>query len=108
MLVAGTRQMVVGYEVDDSSHEVRVAQPWLRGFSTAFDVGDDVRALYESSNPAKARIQLPTQRLPWQGAWLPVVAGMQVQAEIRQGERTVMEYLLSPLRRVVSEAGGDR
>ena len=36
------------------------------------------------------------------------VAGMQVQAEIRQGERTVMEYLLSPVRRVVSEAGGER
>ena len=62
----------------------------------------------ESASPFKARIQLRTQRLPWQGAWLPVVAGMQVQAEIRQGERTVMEYLLSPVRRVVSEAGGER
>ena len=55
VLVAGTRQMVIGYEVGDSSYEIRVAQPRLRGFSTVLDVGDDVRVLYESSNPAKAR-----------------------------------------------------
>ena len=39
---------------------------------------------------------------------LPIVAGMQVQAEIREGSRTVLEYLLSPVRQVANEAGGER
>jgi len=50
-----------------------------------------------TSSPFKARIRLKDQRLLWQSGLLPVVPGMQVQAEIRQGERTVMEYLLSPV-----------
>jgi HlyD family secretion protein len=33
---------------------------------------------------------------------------MQVSAEIMQGERTVLEYLLSPVQRVASEAGKER
>jgi hemolysin D len=37
-----------------------------------------------------------------------VGAGMQVTAEIVEGRRTVMEYLLSPVKRVVSEAGRER
>lgn len=35
-------------------------------------------------------------------------AGMQASAEIHQGERTVMEYLLSPLSRTLQEAGRER
>lgn len=34
--------------------------------------------------------------------------GMQVVAEIRQGERTVMEYLLSPVAVTVMQAGRER
>lgn len=59
-------------------------------------------------SPFKARIELATQQLSAFGARLPIAAGMQVQAEIRQGERTVIEYLLSPVRRVASEAGRER
>jgi hypothetical protein len=33
---------------------------------------------------------------------------MQVSAEIKQGTRTVMEYLLSPIQRVASEAAMER
>ena len=39
---------------------------------------------------------------------LPLSAGMQVSAEIVQGRRTVLEYLLSPVQRVVSEAAMER
>jgi HlyD family secretion protein len=33
---------------------------------------------------------------------------MQVAAEINQGRRTVLEYLLSPVRKTVQEAGRER
>ena len=35
-------------------------------------------------------------------------AGMQVAAEIHQGRRTIMEYLLSPVQKVSAEAGRER
>jgi HlyD family secretion protein len=37
-----------------------------------------------------------------------VEAGMQVAAEIHQGRRTIMEYLLSPVQKVSAEAGRER
>ncbi|NKE66618.1 hypothetical protein RAMLITH_12355 [Ramlibacter sp. RBP-2] len=37
-----------------------------------------------------------------------LAAGMQVTAEIRLGERTVLEYLLSPIRKAFHEAGRER
>ena len=78
--------------------------------SAATSGGDQSRAseTVATSSPFKARIRLERQKLRWEGALLPVVAGMQVQAEIRQGDRTVMEYLMSPVKRVISEAGGER
>ncbi len=39
---------------------------------------------------------------------LPLNAGMSVVVEIHQGKRTVMEYLLSPVMKVRSEAGRER
>jgi hemolysin D len=56
----------------------------------------------------KALIDLGSQRLGANGLELPLAAGMQVSAEIKQGRRTVLEYLLSPVQRVASEAGLER
>jgi HlyD family secretion protein len=42
------------------------------------------------------------------GLDLPLAAGMQVSAEILQGKRTVLEYLLSPVQRVASQARMER
>jgi hemolysin D len=57
----------------------------------------------------KARIQLDQQTLAGpKGGNLMFTAGMQVLAEIHQGKRTVMEYLLSPVQKVVNEAGRER
>jgi HlyD family secretion protein len=56
----------------------------------------------------KALIDLGSQRLAANGLELPLAAGMQVSAEIMQGKRTVLEYLLSPVQRVMSEAAGER
>ena len=54
----------------------------------------------------KAVIELAEQglRLP-NGRYLDIAPGMAVVAEIHQGHRTVIEYLLSPVQRVAMEAG---
>ncbi|HZO52294.1 MAG TPA: hypothetical protein VFB63_06240, partial [Bryobacteraceae bacterium] len=56
----------------------------------------------------KALIQLRDQQLKTGRLTLPLAAGMQISAEIVQGRRSVMEYLLSPVKRVGNEAGMER
>jgi hemolysin D len=53
----------------------------------------------------KALVTLDNQALDAQGEKLRLMAGMQVTAEIAEGRRTVMQYLLSPLRKTVYESG---
>jgi HlyD family secretion protein len=43
-----------------------------------------------------------------QSRQLRLVPGMQVNAEIHLGTRTVLEYLLSPVQKVAHEAGRER
>jgi HlyD family secretion protein len=69
----------------------------------------------DTANPAasiatyKARIQLDQQTLKdAQGRQQALTPGMQIVAEINQGQRTVLEYLLSPVQKVVQEAGRER
>jgi len=64
-----------------------------------------------SPQPAtyKARVRLDQQVLnDAHGNKLTITPGMQVVAEINQGQRTVMEYLLSPVRKSVQEAARER
>lgn len=56
----------------------------------------------------KALIWLDKQQLEVDGNPLRLSPGMQVVAEIHQGPRTVMEYLLSPVRKAWHEAGRER
>lgn len=56
----------------------------------------------------KALVELKDQELKLDELVLPLAAGMQLTAEIVQGKRTVLEYLLSPVQRVASEAGMER
>ncbi|MBY0573456.1 MAG: HlyD family type I secretion periplasmic adaptor subunit [Undibacterium sp.] len=57
----------------------------------------------------KARVTLETQTLnDPQGKKLTITPGMQVVAEINQGQRSVLEYLLSPVQKTVGEAGRER
>lgn len=51
---------------------------------------------------------LVTLKLDMDGERFMLSAGMQTNAEIRLGERTVMEYLLSPVRKAWHEAGRER
>jgi len=57
----------------------------------------------------KARVRLDEQILvDPQGNKLQITPGMQVVAEINQGKRTVLEYLLSPVQKAVHEAARER
>lgn len=56
----------------------------------------------------KAIVALSAQQLKAAKQTLPLAAGMSVSAEIVQDQRTVFEYLLSPVQKVMSEAGRER
>jgi hemolysin D len=56
----------------------------------------------------KAHIKLKGQNLRSQGEDFHLLPGMQVIAEIHLGERTILEYLLSPVQKAVHEAARER
>lgn len=56
----------------------------------------------------KALIGLERIALEMDGRYFDLSAGMQTNAEIWLGYRTVMEYLLSPVRKAWHEAGRER
>jgi HlyD family secretion protein len=56
----------------------------------------------------RALVALQTQTLNAEGDRLELTPGMQVTAEIKLGDETVLEYLLSPVRKAFHEAGRER
>ena len=56
----------------------------------------------------KAIIALGSQSLEAEGQKFKLVPGMQAVAEINQGERTVLKYLLEPVSKTLSESGHER
>ena len=56
----------------------------------------------------RTHVTLKRPYLESDGKRYRLTPGMQVAAEIRLGTRTVMEYLLSPVRKTVGEAGRER
>jgi len=80
-------------------------------------VSADAQEKPESGNQAfksvqqaayRALINLGSSHLESQGRQLRLVPGMQVNAEIHLGTRSVLEYLLSPVQKVAHEAGRER
>ncbi len=61
-----------------------------------------------TSNLYKALIKLDTSKIREGAALLDSRTGMQLTGEIREGKRTVLEYLLSPVERISGEAGQER
>jgi multidrug efflux pump subunit AcrA (membrane-fusion protein) len=67
-----------------------------------------------SSSPLPAELSYPakvTLLRDWilvDGRHEPIRAGMRVSAEIKTGDRRVIEYLLSPVMQAVKEAGRER
>ena len=75
------------------------------------NVSVDAQTRTDDQSPSaafKALVELCQQTLEVNGLTLSLGSGMQVTAEIVQGRRTVLEYLLSPVQRVGSEAGRER
>jgi HlyD family secretion protein len=68
----------------------------------------DAKASLPADLGFKAIVALNSQQLTARGQPFVLNPGMQVVAEIRQGERTVMEYLLSPVTATVTQAGRER
>jgi hemolysin D len=68
----------------------------------------DSTAPLESVTGFKALVDLDRQSLSSAGESLNLVAGMQVIAEIREGRRTVLQYLLSPLQGAIHDGGRER
>ena len=77
----------------------------------------DAQEKPEPGNPAiksiqqaayRAIIDLGSGHLDSKGRQLRLVPGMQVNAEIHLGTRSVLEYLLSPVQNVAHEAGRER
>ena len=67
------------------------------------------QASAEQQMSYKAIVALDTQTLQrGQNAPLKLSPGMAVVAEIQQGSRTVMEYLISPVQKVAQESGRER
>jgi HlyD family secretion protein len=56
----------------------------------------------------RAIVELKSQHLETDGERYALAPGMQVAAEINLGTRTVLEYLLSPVRKAFHEAGRER
>ncbi len=66
-------------------------------------------AMGQSPQSYKALVKLVSQELRAStGELMKLAPGMVVQAEIHQGQRTVLEYLLSPVQKVAQEAGRER
>jgi hemolysin D len=61
-----------------------------------------------NSTGFKALVSLDRQSLGARDESLNLVAGMQVVAEIREGRRTVLQYLLSPLQGALHDGGRER
>ncbi len=56
----------------------------------------------------RALIDLDRQSLNGPGGRLRLLAGMDVSAEIQEGKRTVLNYILSPIEKTFAESGGER
>lgn len=56
----------------------------------------------------KAIVSLSSQVFESEGKQLKLMPGMQVVAEINQGSRSVMKYLLSPVSKTLEESGHER
>ena len=55
-----------------------------------------------------ARLQLQRSELEIDGKRVRLGAGLNVTAEVKTGKRRVIEYLLTPIHRQVSESFGER
>jgi HlyD family secretion protein len=99
-LVDGTVEQVSADAVDGSS----------QGAQTGGGGGErsGVREVRSGPLSFRALVTLKSMEIEQAGEHLALTAGMQTNAEILLGRRTVMEYLLSPVRKAFQEAARER
>ena len=68
----------------------------------------DEDAMSTSPGGYRARIELAAQSIAFDGHALPLTSGMQAVAEIRLGDRTLLEYLLAPVQKAWHESARER
>jgi hemolysin D len=69
---------------------------------------DGSKSVQQAMPGYKGLVRLTDQALIGGMGKFLIAAGMQLTAEIVEGDRTVMQYLLSPVRRMANEAGRER
>ncbi len=74
----------------------------------SMDANTDRKSEATSALNYRALVTLNTSQLEAQGLRYKLIPGMQVAAEIHLGNRSVIEYLLSPVRKTTHEAGRER
>lgn len=67
-----------------------------------------LKSVVDSQSGYKTLVALDSMTIDVDGQPQPLAVGLQVSAEIIIGQRTVLEYLLSPVRKVINEAGRER
>jgi HlyD family secretion protein len=70
------------------------------------DVTED--AVAQAQNGYRARVALAAQSVAFDGRALALTSGMQVESEIRLGERSLLEYVLAPFQKAWHEAARER
>ena len=68
----------------------------------------DSKDVVPAGYKCRSIVELRSQVLESDGVRHPLTPGMQVDAEIALGERSVLEYVLSPVRRAFHEAARER
>jgi len=68
----------------------------------------DVKDLVATGYKFRSIVELKSQVLESDGVRHRLTPGMQVDAEIALGERSVLEYVLSPVRKAFHEAARER
>ena len=74
----------------------------------AADGNDDKTSRTEGQLLYRALVDLDAPFLEMDGQRYALAAGMQVSAEVKLGDRSVLEYLLSPIQKAFHEAGRER
>lgn len=96
-LVQG-RVAVLSADAQDARQQAQMASP-----------GTNLTAMVNGNQTYRALITLEHQALRTpSGEVLKLSPGMLVTADVHQGERTVLEYLLSPVQKLGAEAGRER
>lgn len=92
--------------VSEDATDIAAAQQAARPLRNR---GDSDTGGVPTGSTYKARVRLDNQTLrDPHGNPLKLSAGLQVVAEINQGTRTVLDYLLSPVQKTLAEAGRER